>query len=117
MDTFIHNANATDVARAAPSQSLLSSNLSYCVVIAALLAAAIFMRSGTSQPSRVDAPFYNASRMKWMFSADKMVMDSYTKVSNRATAPGERRQRDRGADFCSFATECIRSKPQREYEL
>jgi hypothetical protein len=61
-----------------PAHTLVGNHYSYYVAIAAALLLAYALRS--SKQSCVSAPFYKASRMKWMFSADSLVRESYNKV-------------------------------------
>ncbi|KAI0124293.1 cytochrome P450 [Xylariales sp. AK1849] len=60
---------------------LIGNNFSYYVAIAAVLSVVYFLRSG--KDNGVSAPFYKASRMKWMFSADSLVRDSYNKFRDQ----------------------------------
>jgi hypothetical protein len=58
-----------------------NQNLSYYVAIGAIILVAwLFQSSQTSKVSRVRAPFYKASILKWYFDAETLVRDSYTKV-------------------------------------
>jgi hypothetical protein len=52
---------------------------SYYVALACVLLAGVLLRSSRERGG-VDAPFYKASRMKWMFDAETLVRDSYNKV-------------------------------------
>ncbi|KAI4863164.1 ent-kaurene oxidase [Hypoxylon rubiginosum] len=65
-----------------PNQVLAGSRLSYYIAISVVLFCIWFF-----QPSKkncgVSAPFYKASRLKWMFSADTLVKDSYSKFRDR----------------------------------
>jgi hypothetical protein len=51
----------------------------YAAVGIMLLCAWLF--HSPKQASSVSAPFYDISRIKWMFDADNLVKNSYTKVS------------------------------------
>jgi hypothetical protein len=115
MDELFYDVNATEVVGSAPSQSLLESNISYYVAVAAILLAALFVRPSPSKHHGVDAPFYKATRMKWMFSADTLVMDSYRKVSNPSEIGAA--SSVLSTDLCSSGIESIRSKQPREYGL
>ncbi|KAI1659919.1 ent-kaurene oxidase [Daldinia decipiens] len=70
--------NFTIVADALPSQVLDGSRLSYYVAISAVLFCIWLFQSG-KQKCSVSAPFYQASRLKWMFNADTLIKDSYSK--------------------------------------
>ena len=59
-------------------QEPVGSRLSYYLALLVALLVAYLMRPTTKLS--VSAPFYKASRMKWMFSADTLVRDSYGKV-------------------------------------
>ncbi|KAH8887497.1 cytochrome P450 [Thozetella sp. PMI_491] len=54
------------------------THLSYYVAVACVLFVTFLMRAGKGKGS-VDAPFYKASKMKWMFDAETLVRDSYNK--------------------------------------
>lgn len=56
----------------------VGSRLSYYLALLVALLIAYLMRPKSQQS--VSAPFYKASRTKWMFSADTLVRDSYGKV-------------------------------------
>lgn len=61
--------------------TVTGNNLSYYAIIAATL-----FLIWLCQPSKqhgVSAPFYKASRMKWWFSADSLVRDSYNKFRDQ----------------------------------
>ncbi|KAI0135259.1 ent-kaurene oxidase [Daldinia grandis] len=70
--------NFTVVTDALPSQVLGGSRLSYYVAISAVLLCIWFFQSD-KQKCSVSAPFYQASRFKWMFNADTLIKDSYSK--------------------------------------
>ncbi|KAI1103090.1 ent-kaurene oxidase [Jackrogersella minutella] len=70
--------NFTSVTDVLPSQVLGGSRLSYYVAISAVLLC-VWLFQQDNQKYRVLAPFYKASRLKWMFSADTLVKDSYSK--------------------------------------
>lgn len=72
-------ANFTIVADVVPNQVLVGSHLSYYVAISAVIFC-IWLFQPTKQKCGVLAPFYKASRLKWMFSADTLIKDSYAKV-------------------------------------
>jgi len=55
-------------------------NVTYYLAISAVLLLAWLLKQRTSQ-SKVEAPFYKASRLKWAFSAESLILDSYKKVS------------------------------------
>lgn len=71
-------ANFTIVADVVPNQVLVGSHLSYYVAISAVIFC-IWLFQPTKQKCGVLAPFYKASRLKWMFSADTLIKDSYAK--------------------------------------
>lgn len=52
----------------------------YYLVITALLLVVWFMQS-RKQTSVLGVPFYKASKTKWIFDAETLIKDSYTKVS------------------------------------
>ncbi|KAI1391380.1 ent-kaurene oxidase [Hypoxylon trugodes] len=70
--------NFTTVADVLPSQVLGGTRLSYYIAISAVLLC-IWLFQPAKQKCGVSAPFYKASRLKWMFSADALVKDSYSK--------------------------------------
>ncbi|KAI1370886.1 ent-kaurene oxidase [Hypoxylon crocopeplum] len=70
--------NLTIVTDVLPSQVLASSRLSYYVAIGAVLLC-IWLFQSNEKKCGVSAPSYKASRFKWMFSADALVKDSYSK--------------------------------------
>ncbi|KAI1470017.1 ent-kaurene oxidase [Daldinia caldariorum] len=70
--------NFTTVADVFPSQALAGSRLSYYVAISAVLFC-IWLFQSDKQKCSVSAPFYKTSRLKWMFSADTLIRDSYFK--------------------------------------
>ncbi|KAI2470821.1 ent-kaurene oxidase [Annulohypoxylon bovei var. microspora] len=82
MPSIIENAspltNFTTVTDVLPSNVLGGSHLSYYVAISAVLFC-IWLFQPNKQKCGVSAPFYKASRLKWMFSADTLVKDSYSK--------------------------------------
>jgi hypothetical protein len=51
----------------------------YYAAIAIVILCAWFFHS-PKQELHVSVPFYGVSRMKWMFSADKLIKESYSKV-------------------------------------
>ncbi|KAH6648936.1 cytochrome P450 [Truncatella angustata] len=59
----------------------IGNNLSYYLIIATTLFLVWFFQPDKS--NGVSAPFYKASRMKWMFSADSLVRDSYNKFRDQ----------------------------------
>ncbi|OTA91943.1 hypothetical protein M434DRAFT_75356 [Hypoxylon sp. CO27-5] len=70
--------NSTIVTDVLPSQVLGGSRLSYYIAFSAILIC-IWLFQPDKQRCGVSAPFYKASRLKWMFSADTLVKDSYSK--------------------------------------
>lgn len=62
-----------------PSLIVGGRNLTYYVALGGLLFLAWAWRN--SRPALVvDAPFYRASKLKWMFDAESLILDSYSKV-------------------------------------
>ncbi|PKS11658.1 hypothetical protein jhhlp_001809 [Lomentospora prolificans] len=57
-------------------------NITYYLAIGAVLLLAWLVKQRTSQFT-VEAPFYKASRLKWTFSAETLVLDSYKKFRDR----------------------------------
>jgi hypothetical protein len=57
-----------------------SSHLHYWLALGFVLVTAYILRLGKRKNDSVDAPFYKASKMKWMFDAENLVRDSYHKV-------------------------------------
>ncbi|KAI2622158.1 ent-kaurene oxidase [Hypomontagnella submonticulosa] len=70
--------NFTLVTDVLPNQVLGGGRLSYYVAVATVLFC-IWLFQSDKQKCGVSAPFYQASRLKWMFSADTLVKDSYSK--------------------------------------
>ncbi|KAI1482955.1 ent-kaurene oxidase [Daldinia eschscholtzii] len=70
--------NFTIVGDVLPSQILAGSRLSYYIAISVVLFC-IWLFQSDRQKCSVSAPFYKASRLKWMFSADTLIRDSYFK--------------------------------------
>lgn len=69
-----------DFVQAAPVV-VRSQHLSYYVTIGVVLLAAWFFQSKqSSKTTKVKAPFYKASIVKWYFDAESLVRDSYLKV-------------------------------------
>lgn len=62
-----------------PSVVSGSRNLTYYLAISVVLFLAWTWRS-RKPASGVDAPFYKASKLKWMFDAETLIIDSYNKV-------------------------------------
>ena len=62
-----------------PSVVVGGKNLTYYLAISAILFLAWAWRSRKPAPG-VDAPFYKASKLKWMFDAENRIIDSYNKV-------------------------------------
>ncbi|KAK7910895.1 hypothetical protein PG985_013376 [Apiospora marii] len=75
------NVTGPEVLLQSQSQEPASSRLSYYLALLVALLVAYLMRPTTKLS--VSAPFYKASRMKWMFSADTLVRDSYGKFRDR----------------------------------
>ncbi|KAK8001920.1 hypothetical protein PG991_014142 [Apiospora marii] len=75
------NVTGPEVLLQSQSQEPAGSRLSYYLALLVALLVAYLMRPTTK--ISVSAPFYKASRMKWMFSADTLVRDSYGKFRDR----------------------------------
>ncbi|KAI1768091.1 ent-kaurene oxidase [Hypoxylon sp. FL1150] len=80
-DTGPH-ANFTIEPDVLPNQVLAGSRLSYYIAISVVLFC-IWLFQPSKQKRGVSAPFYKASRLKWMFGADTLVKDSYSKFRDR----------------------------------
>jgi hypothetical protein len=52
---------------------------SYYAVIALILLATWLFRS-RKHSTKIEVPFYNASKTKWIFDAETLIKDSYAKV-------------------------------------
>ncbi|KAI0007725.1 ent-kaurene oxidase [Xylariaceae sp. FL0662B] len=74
--------NFTTVTDVLPNQVLASSRISYYVAIGVVLVCLWFFQPN-NQKCGVAVPFYKASRLKWVFSADTLVRDSYFKFRDR----------------------------------
>ncbi|KAI1484423.1 cytochrome P450 [Biscogniauxia mediterranea] len=68
----------TVVTQKLPWQEMVGSRFSYYVAIVTVLFC-VWLSQPTKQKCRVAAPFYKASRIKWMFNADALIQDSYSK--------------------------------------
>ncbi|KAI1639694.1 cytochrome P450 [Biscogniauxia mediterranea] len=68
----------TVVTQKLPWQEMIGSRFSYYVAIVTVLFC-VWLSQPTKQKCRVAAPFYKASRIKWMFNADALIQDSYSK--------------------------------------
>ncbi|KAI0024517.1 ent-kaurene oxidase [Xylariomycetidae sp. FL0641] len=76
------SANFTEVTNDLASQSMPGNGrASYYVAIAVVLFC-IWLFQPAKHKSCVSAPLYKASRMKWMFNADALIKDSYSKFRN-----------------------------------
>jgi hypothetical protein len=62
-----------------------SSHLSYWIAISCLLLSAYLFRP--TRRKGMDVPFYKASKLKWMFDAESLVRDSYSKVDSLDLLP------------------------------
>ncbi len=58
-----------------------STHLTYYVAAVCVLLFTFVLRTSRRKDG-VDAPFYKASKMKWMFDAETLVRDSYVKVGS-----------------------------------
>ncbi|KAI1135209.1 ent-kaurene oxidase [Hypoxylon sp. FL0543] len=72
------HTNFTIVTDVLPSQVLGGSRLSYYIAFSAIVLC-IWLFQPDKRKCGVSAPFYKASRLKWMFSADTLIKDSYSK--------------------------------------
>ncbi len=59
--------------------SFFPSQLSH-YFIASFILLCVWLFRPTSKGDEVDVPLYKASRTKWMFEADTLIRDSYSKV-------------------------------------
>ncbi|KAK8067076.1 hypothetical protein PG997_013823 [Apiospora hydei] len=75
------NVTGSEALLQSQPQEPVGRRLSYYLALLVALLVAYFMRPKTQRS--VSAPFYKASRMKWMFSADTLVRDSYGKFRDR----------------------------------
>jgi hypothetical protein len=80
MESLLPLANMSSTVDTPSARVLIGKNLTYYVAIATTLLIAYLLQP--RKYNSVVAPFYKASRMKWMFSADSLVRDSYNKVSS-----------------------------------
>lgn len=64
-----------------PSGVVGGRNLTYYLAISVIIFLAWTWRN-RRPTSGVDAPFYKASKMKWMFDAESLIIDSYNKVQH-----------------------------------
>ncbi|KAH9909567.1 ent-kaurene oxidase [Xylariomycetidae sp. FL2044] len=82
MPSIVENSaappNLTTAMHSQPLQAFVSRSTSYYVAIGLVLIC-IWLFQPSKQRCDVSAPFYKASRLKWMFSADTLLRDSYTK--------------------------------------
>jgi hypothetical protein len=60
-------------------------HLSYYIAIGALLFVGWLLFS--KRQKHVDVPFYKAAKTKWMFDAETLILDSYTKVRSTLLPP------------------------------
>ena len=58
-----------------------STHLTYYVVAVCVLLFTFVLRTSRRKDG-VNAPFYKASKMKWMFDAESLIRDSYVKVGS-----------------------------------
>ncbi|KAI1500539.1 cytochrome P450 [Biscogniauxia marginata] len=77
-DSRSYRTNFTTVTQKLPWQEMVDNYFSYYVAIAVVLFC-VWLSQPTKQKCRVSAPFYKASRIKWMFNAEVLVRDSYSK--------------------------------------
>ncbi|KAI1332107.1 cytochrome P450 [Xylariaceae sp. FL0255] len=71
--------NISSTIQALSNQISNPHHTSYYVTIIAILFCAWFFKPNTKR-TRISAPFYKASRIKWMFNADSLIKDSYSKA-------------------------------------
>lgn len=79
MESLLPLSNMSSTVELPSAKVLIGQNLTYYVAIATTLLLAYLLQP--RKCASVSAPFYKASRMKWIFSADTLVRDSYDKVS------------------------------------
>ncbi|KAL7625324.1 hypothetical protein AAE478_004540 [Parahypoxylon ruwenzoriense] len=70
--------NFTIVTDVLPNQVLDVGRLSYYIAIGTVLLC-IWLFQPNKQKCSISAPFFKASRLKWMFSADTLIKESYSK--------------------------------------
>ena len=58
-----------------------SKRLGYYVAVALVLLLAWFVQSRKRTSQLDEVPFYSASKRKWIFDAEALIRDSYSKVS------------------------------------
>lgn len=58
-----------------------SSHVSYYATIFCVLLL-VYLLSPLNRSNGVDVPFYKAGKMKWIFDAESLVVDSYNKVNS-----------------------------------
>lgn len=63
-----------------PLGPIVPGHFSYYFIFSSILLCVWLFRPTSKRPE-VDVPLYKASRRKWMFEADTLVRDSYSKVS------------------------------------
>ncbi|KAH8664171.1 cytochrome P450 [Xylariales sp. PMI_506] len=79
---YIHfPSNITAVIELTPAAVSITNPISYYAAIALAICLGCMLQR--SQKDGVVAPLYKASRMKWMFSADSLVRESYDKFRDR----------------------------------
>lgn len=66
-------------------------DITYYLAISVILFLAWTWRN-RKPASGVDAPFYKASKLKWMFDAESLIIDSYNKV--RDLSPKKKMPKD-----------------------
>lgn len=72
-------STAIDIDLHFPSVVVGGRNLTYYLALDGLLFLAWAWRN-RGPALVVDAPFYKASKLKWMFDAESLILDSYSKV-------------------------------------
>ncbi|KAI3324948.1 cytochrome P450 [Xylariaceae sp. AK1471] len=83
MDTLqAQNLSFTPAINGIPDQIQASNRIICYAAVGTILLYAWFFHSPKREP-RVSAPFYEVSRMKWMFSADTLIKNSYSKFRDR----------------------------------
>ena len=83
----------------------------YYITISAVLLT-LWLILSRKQTSQLEVPFYKASKKKWLFDAETLIKDSYTKVRLSNLCP----QHCICLCCTSFAIKCTRSRPPREYK-
>lgn len=74
------SADSTSTMGVLPLGPVIPGHFSYYFIFSSILLCVWLFRPTSKRPE-VDVPLYKASRRKWMFEADTLIRDSYSKVS------------------------------------